>query len=138
MNAILYPAGSAVITWWVENCTKSGNDFTGTNMALQGVNPDVFDYKWTEETLTGDPETGYNKTADQVAAAPGPGPEFSIPDRAEMSGALERLHWLVSKDYGQVEDYITANVTDLASARAYLIDLSKIVLALIKVSKTRC
>ena len=107
----------------------------GSNIKIYDIDPTKFDYMWIEDTLIGDHDIGWNKNVDQVTESANPGPEFTNPDHIDKSSAAEKLMWLSTKSYQEVEDYIMANVTDLPSARDYLIDLSKTVLAIIKTAK---
>ena len=54
-----------------------------------------------------------------------------------MEQEIEKLSFFQSENCDDVEDYIRENVTDLASARTYLIELSKAFLGLLKVVEKR-
>ena len=135
MNLIVFKNGSQKVHEYVENAVVNGTDIIGTNAKIQGLNRKTFSHKWTEDVLTYSSETGWDKTVDQVTAATEPGPEFTNPDRMALTRAMEHLNWFSNRTYQQIEDHVTATVTDMAAAREYLVYLSKIVLALTKTTK---
>jgi hypothetical protein len=55
--------------------------------------------------------------------------------RREIYKGSEVLSYLSGITYAQLETYIMNNVTNLAEARQYLIELSKVVLLLVKFSQ---
>ena len=103
------------------------------------LKPALFDIIWTETPLTSITDTnghitGYEETTGSVVPQI-PSAGRVQPDKLDRSTKrllLARLEDLAQYDFDQVETYINNNVTDLASARNYLIKLSKVNLAVIK------
>ena len=48
-NAVIYIKNSNKISHFIENCTRMGNKYIGTNKKVS-INHRVFDVKWTEDT----------------------------------------------------------------------------------------
>jgi hypothetical protein len=130
MHCAIYRKGTDEITHFVRDCVRDGNDFIGTNMKLQGVNPNLWDVKWTEDEAVWNGES-WDRTVSQLSESQGT--EIAKVTNIQYSEAVRIREELAGLTYSQVETYIMNNVTDLASARTYLIKLSKVVLAIIKI-----
>ena len=135
-NLITYEHGSDNITMFLQNCIKEGNNYLGTNAQLFGVKTHLFAVKWTLDTATPTYDAKGNiiewdkKVSEMAEADPG---EIIDPISGEdYRKAIKVRSFLADKSYEDVENYIDSYVTNLASAKAYLKLLSKIVLGIIK------
>lgn len=131
MNAVIHKIGSDEIKYFVQDCVKEGNNFFGSNIKLIGIKPRHWSVVWTEDVVEpiGD---GWNKKVSELNHSTET-IELAKTDQIEYSKAVKIAKFLSSKTYAQAENYINNNVTDLATAKSYLIDLSKVVLALMKI-----
>ena len=131
MNAAIHKIGSDEITYFVRDCVKRGNNYVGSNKKLVGIKSQHWQVVWTEEDITGSDNNWSKKVSElnhssQMVELTKGGP-------VEYSRAVGIMDFLSTKTYQQVEDYINLNITDLQAAKSYLVDLSKVVLALIKI-----
>ena len=131
-NVAIYEKGSDTITMFVVGCVKTGRDFRGTSGSITGVKEAVFDHLWTQDVATYDPATESWDTLVSELTPCDPGAQVSRTSRADYEAAVVRRGELADMTYSQLDTYIDNNVTDLASARAYLSHLSKVVLGMIK------
>jgi hypothetical protein len=136
MNCAIHRIGSDQISFFVLNCVRRGNDFSGENIKLQGIKPVHWAVKWTEDAarpvLDSDGQTvGWDRKVSELAEAAG-AVEIEPTSDADYRAALKIRSELAALTYSQVENYVAANVTDLASAKAYLVKLSKVVLGIIR------
>jgi len=144
-NLAIIPKDTNIIQQFIQDAMMVTD---GTMATITGDNSSarhkiiLVDFIWTDDIVNpifgqnaeGDEIIiGYDKTADQLTPTTNGIIEVNT-DKSfnEQKTAMEWLSWLSGKSYQDVEDYINTNVTDLASARTYLIRLSKILLALIK------
>ena len=78
--------------------------------------------------------TGWSKAVSEINSISDPGNTNEL-DFNDSMIELEKLKSISNLSEEDLENYILANVTDLPSARVYIIKLSKVVLALIKLTK---
>lgn len=125
------------ILYFIKDCIRDGSNFLGSNMVVTGVNLTGLSVKWTDDETFPNMDakgevTGYDKTAAELAESPIPGPEIRRPDHLTWADAVAKRAELADLTVAQLDTYIDANVTDLASAKTYLKKLSKVVLGIIK------
>lgn len=96
-----------------------------------GIKDTFYDIKWTPDVATYTEGVGWDKKPSEMAA--GQGIEIAKPTGGEYINALTRLKDIEGRTYAQVDDWIDGTVVDLASARAVLKVIAKVLLALIKV-----
>jgi hypothetical protein len=139
MNVVIHKHGSDKIKHFVKDCVRKGNNFYGSNMKMFGCKPRHYDYIWTEDDANPifDAEghiIDWDKLVSEMTPSPDPPVEATTITPQEYSQAFKIRQLIDTMSYQDVEDYINANVTDLASARTYIIRLSKVVLALAKIA----
>ena len=139
MNVIICKKGSDEIVYFVEDCIQDGRNFIGANTKLYGVKEHLFDIKWTDDTVEPilnkeEKQIGWAKTASQIIETEVPGTVILQTTEEEYRRAFEKLTLLSNMNYNQLDTYIDNHVTDLPEAKIYLKKLSKVVLALIKIS----
>jgi hypothetical protein len=148
--AIIDPKTGQVLHF-VRDCVRNGDAFIGTNGVVV-CKTEGLSVKWTtdeaaevkeQKTIpapdgqiagTYDLITGYDKTAADLIEAPAPGPEIRRPDHFTWADAVAKRAELADLTFAQLDTYIDNQVADLASAKAYLKKLSKVVLAMIKMA----
>lgn len=131
LNCAIYEPGTGRILHFLTECTRSGNSFRGTNgryVINARHSPSV---RWTEDDchMVFDPETGLQtgwspETIEGLREAANDR-DIGIVDRQDLIDRLDHLRGLARITDAQVGTYIGANVTDLASARTYLVQLTK-------------
>ena len=138
MNLITYNPLTLRIAHYVENCVRKGNEFRGTDGKYFTSKLAGLEVKWTLDTtlpvidpVTGE-QTGWDKTADQMEESATAGATVTTPDHASWAEAVEKRADMADLTFDQLDTYVNNNVTDLASAKAYLKKLSKVVLGMIK------
>jgi hypothetical protein len=136
-NCAIFIKGSNQISSFIRDCVQEENDFLGSNCKLAGVKPQLFDYLWTDDTVTEIvDENGsitYDKTVDQLT--PLSADDYitiTKPTIAEYTNAIQTRKQISNLSYSQVENYIENNVTDLESAKSALKMYGKVILALSK------
>jgi len=150
MNAVICRKGSDKIIRVITNCYQRGRNLIGENGKILGINPNKFDIYWTEDStikLVEEGEQGeynrtaegldreYNRTLDGFIQDPD-GVKTDAPSYSEYAAALKLRKLITGMSYSDLENYINTNVTTLASAKVFLIRLSKVVLALSKIVDT--
>lgn len=136
MNCAIFMNGSDMIDHFVRNCVQRGNDYLGDNSKLYGIKTAHWSVKWTEDDATEVKDRdgnvmGWDKTVSQLAASTDRD-EIKAVSEKEYRAAFKIRRQLSEMSYADIETYINANVTDLTSAKAYLIKLSKVALAMAK------
>lgn len=142
-KAIIYKPGSEAIVAIVENAIATKKGVIGTNKKIfskRFVTGDLA-IKWAEDSApytavlnaAGD-ITGYQETVADFPEAAEPGPAISKITFLELADSILKRRDLANLTFGQLDNYIENNVTDLASAKLFLKKLSKVVLAHIKIS----
>ena len=132
-NLAIHIKGSDDINQFVIECVKDGQNYSGDNISISGAKNYLFDALWTCDVATYDPETNtWDKKVSELTPCD-PGAEINKTSKKDFEKAIIRRKELANMTYSQVESYINNNVIDLASAKQYLIKLSKIVLAGIKI-----
>jgi hypothetical protein len=136
MNAVIYKNNSDKIKYVITDCIRSGNNYVGTNRKVFGIKPRHYSVVWTVDDIQPifvDGEiVGYDKNVSDLNIIDD---EISRdkPTHMEHIEAIKIRRLIDTMSYQEVEDYINTNVTDLPSARTYIIRLSKVVLALVKI-----
>ena len=140
MNIIIYAKNSDEIIHFVEDCIQQEMNFIGNRARVLGVEESVHDIRWTEDTtapvfnpVTGE-QIGWDKTVSQITESSISGVAFKKTTNEQHRRALEKLNDLAGFSYIQLDTYIDNHVTNLSEAKTYLKKLSKVVLALIKIS----
>lgn len=143
-NLAVYKKGSNEIRYFLRDCVKDGNDLLGSNKKVFGIKSRHWDLLWTEDdVLEIRNDEGriiaYNKSVSELIPIVDASlcAEVQNTEHAEYAQALRIRKLIESLSYNELETYIQDNVTDLASAKQYLIKLSKVVLALGKVVNRR-
>ena len=132
-NVAIYEKGSDTIQYFIRDCVQHGRSFRGSNGSVTGIKEHIWDIIWTDDIATSTNDVWDKKPSDLTPCDPGA--VVVKTDKTEYENAVRRRAELASMSYDQVETYIDNNVADLASARAYLKKLSKIVLAIIKMQE---
>jgi hypothetical protein len=116
----------------VKNAIRKGKKIEGETGKWAGK-PELFDIVWTEQELIPLEGGGYAETlADINTIDPPRGrvqPELTQAAKREM---LERLEDIAEMTFSELDDYIDANVTNLASAKRFLQTHARVTLAAIK------
>ena len=135
INCVIYKKSNNDIQYFIQNCYQQGNDFFGSNLKLRGINLSLFSILWTNDTANPilDPTTGqitgWDKKMSELVLS---SEKMEIKKTADTDyrAAIKIRQFLADKTYADIDNYIDANVTDLQSAKAFLKQLSRIVLAI--------
>lgn len=135
-NLVLFVKSSNKIKFVVKDCIQNGNNFYGTNIKLQGIKLDLFDYIWTNidvnEILNSKGEViNYDKTVAEIINT-GNNTRKIIPSREEYRNAVKIKETIAQFDFDQIDKFMDLNVIDLESAKDVLKFLGKAVLAICK------
>lgn len=125
MDAIVYEISTGNIKYVVEDCTKKGKKLWGSNM-FTTINEDLFGVGWVDSFIEGPDNINQVELSTESN-------EIIIPTKEEVVTAVQLRKAIDTMSYQELEDYIEANVTDLASAKVFIKLLSKVVLALCKI-----
>jgi len=141
MNLVIYNEGSDKIGFFIENCVISGSFAKGTNQKVV-IDRDKHKYVWTHDTIkpifknkikrvTGEHGdkvkktvrvfSHYNKKVSEISEA-----------KEENSDISEKLGHIKKFKFKELDDYIDDSITDLPSAKLFIKEISKVVLALTK------
>lgn len=139
LNCAIYKTETGQIVDFIRDCTRDGNNFTGSNVRLFGRKLTGLSVRWTEDdavpVVNPDGEiTGWiPATVDQLIEGAGVRPEIVKMDQASIAALIIRLKDIVGMTFQELDDHIDTAVTDLPSAKVYIRRLSKVVLALGKI-----
>jgi len=138
MNVILYLHDSNKIRHFIRDCVKRGNSYTGSNYRVFGCKPKFYSIIWTEDEVNPilDAESqiiGWDKKVSEIIPSSNSPVEKGNTTPKEYSEAFKIRQLLDKMSYQDVEDYVNLNITDLNSAKSYIIKLSKVVLALARI-----
>lgn len=147
-NCVIFRTGSNQITHFVLDAVKSkgthpnGWNFIGSNLKVYGSKDTINTFMWTNDDcqpVLSDPDEngrrvqiGWDKTVSEITPA-AQGTEIAKPTHNEVLDAYGRMKQVADMSFAQLDTYIENNVTDLASAKAFLKVLAKAVLATIKI-----
>jgi hypothetical protein len=135
-NIIIHKKDSEKIVHFIEDCIKKGNSFFGVNKKIIGLNPNIWEYTWVDDTanpiLGIDNEIiGWDKNVSDLTPSTDIA-EIKPPTRNETKEALKLKKVIDNLSYQELDDYIETNVVDLASAKMFIKTLAKVTLALCK------
>jgi hypothetical protein len=141
MNAVIHKHGSDEIKFFVQDCVRQGvkgTNYWGTNAKVGAIKPHHWNVVWTEDNVnpvldTDGNKIGWDKAVSEITPSTNPPVERTEVTPQGYSEAFKIRQLIDRWSYQDVEDYINTNVTDLPSARTYIIRLSKVVLALAKI-----
>lgn len=129
LNAAIYDEASGRIIAFLFDATRIGKGISGHNgryvIGSKTTGVGVF---WTEdEVLQSFAENMPVFTPDNISELTESAIDRDIgtPDRADLLNRIDRLRDMAKTTDAKIETYIGNNVTDLSSARSYLIRLTK-------------
>lgn len=143
MNLVICIKGQDTIRHFIEDAIRSpgGNpgrwNFIGSKRKIYGSKESAHDYIWTQDTVNpiydgNGNQIGWDKTVSEITPV-AQGTEIAKPTHNEVLDAYGRMKQVADMSFAQLDTYIENNVTDLASAKAFLKVLAKAVLATIKI-----
>ena len=130
MNAAIHKKGNDTISYFIRDCTKSGNNFKGSNGSV-AVNLNLFSVVWTNDVATEISEGNWDKTIDQLNHE-STGVELGGITYQELEESIGKRELINNLTFAELETYIENNVTDFATAKDFIKTLSQVTLALCK------
>ena len=122
------------ILYFIKDCDRTRKDFIGSNIKIRGLKLKHFTFIWTHDEASF-VNGRWDKTMDDLEPIKEPSNiEITQQDIVFAKRVREDIADL---SYQQLEHYIDDNVTNLHSAKAYLMKLSKVVLAMCKIMDRR-
>ena len=73
-NCIIYQNGSDDVVYFIKDCVRKGNNFTGVNIKLTGIKPLNWSFAWVEDDLKAEFDEdgnmiGWNKTVSECSVS---------------------------------------------------------------------
>lgn len=136
MNLAIYKKGTDIIKYFILDCIKTGDIYTGSNMKISSL-PSKIGIMWTNDIVNivydeNGNKIGFDKSVSELTEA-NSNSDITKPSHNEYVNAINIRKLLNSLTYEEVEEYIDNNVVDLSSAKEYLKKLSKVVLAISRI-----
>jgi len=95
MNIAIVKKETGSIKYFILDCIKTGNNYSGSNIKLAGMKPIHWDFIWTNDILKFDEETqAWDKTVEEINICP----VF----KGEFVGSIKDVNDIVKKEIRKV------------------------------------
>jgi len=137
-NIIIYLKDSNEISHYVKNAVIEEDNIIGDNIKLYGLKKQLWNFKWTDDELVFDEETGqWNKIVEEVNEIDGRDYEtLKFKDRSELKQAMKKMAFISRLSDTQVDNYIDG-LSDITEVKDFLKKITKINIAIIKMMRSK-